>query len=93
MGISIVPIIVWLVVAFVFLILEAVADKYFLPFAIGGGVSAIASLFNLAIVPQIIIFVVVTALCYLLFKPSGRRGKDKDARKKTGRAEDFDDFD
>lgn len=72
--------IVWFVLTAVFIILEFVSTKYFLPIAMGAVVAGVASLFSLPILGQIIVCAVVVLLAYLLFNPNRSR---KDARRSS----------
>ena len=70
-----IPLAIWLGITVVFVILEFVADFYFLPVAIGAGVAAVSSLMAIPLIGQIIAFVIVTVLAYILFRPDKQRSR------------------
>jgi len=70
-----IPLAIWLGITVVFVILEFMADFYFLPVAIGAGVAAVSSLVAIPLVGQIIAFAIVTVLAYVLFRPDKQRGR------------------
>ncbi len=76
--------IIWFVITVVFIGLEFASRKYLLPVAMGAGVAGIAALFALPAFGQMIVFVVVTGLAYLLFKPN-KTDKDSGGKADTDR--------
>ncbi len=85
--------IIWFVICVVFVVLEFVSSKYLLPIAMGAGVAGVATLFSLSIIGQIVVFAIVLALGYLLFKPNRSRRDRRDSRPGSqGRGYDSDDF-
>ncbi|MGI6220807.1 MAG: NfeD family protein [Coriobacteriales bacterium] len=88
-GFPIAQIVLWLIVAVVFVIVEFASSKYFLPFAIGAGIALVAALFSAPIVAQVVIFVVVALLGYLLFRPSKTRRERR--REREAYYDSFDD--
>lgn len=73
LGLPVVQIVIWLIVAVLFVIVEFASSKYFLPIAIGAGLALVAALFSAPLVAQVAVFVIVTLLGYLLFRPSKSR--------------------
>ena len=75
------PLVIWLVITVAFAVLELATSIYVLPVAVGGGIAAVASLFQISLLGQIIIFAVVTLLAFVLFRPNrqrGRKGRESD---------------
>ena len=66
----------------VFLIAEFASPKYFMPFALGAGIALVASLFSAPIAAQVVIFVVVALLGYLLFRPNKTRRERRRERER-----------
>lgn len=64
----------WLVAAIVFLILEFTLSAYMLPFAIGCAAALLSVAFDASLFMQILIFVVVTVIAYLVLRPDKRKG-------------------
>ena len=89
MGFPIAQIVLWLVVTIVLIVAEFASSKYFLPLSIGAGIALVSSLFTAPFIAQVVIFVIVTLLGYLLFRPSKSR---KERRRERERYYDsFDD--
>ena len=65
--------IIWLIIAIAFVLLEFFFDFYFLPFAIGAALALVTSFFGFDILWQIIIFAVVCVLAFVLFNPNKQR--------------------
>ncbi len=81
-GFPIAQILLWLIVAVVFLIAEFASSKYFMPFALGAGIALVASLFSAPLIAQVVIFVIVMLLGYLLFRPSKTRRERRRERER-----------
>ena len=69
------PFIVWIIITVVFVVLEFVTPAYLLPIGLGAGIAAIASLINIPLFGQVIVFAVVAVLAFALFRPNRQRGK------------------
>lgn len=89
MDFNVVLIVAWFVLAVVFVVLEMMSNKYFLPVALGAGLAGVAGLLSLVALGQLVVFAVVTALGYLLFRPDKKASKRRAMRE---RGYDDDDY-